>query len=264
MTPTFLNRNSIKAKFFATYALSVILIIILLASFVNPNFSGRESMATAAALSAKDSQAAIDELLHTRMEKLEAAFASFTESGAPKEGMTALQQQESSFLSLVDSIRMSAASNKDGAQRRDIEELLNRFTHEAQNRMRLVKSYASLKQNTASVPSVNTDTRLSELKAMLDLREAEMRELERQNRLAIEERDKTITMLQNRPAVQAAPQQQRADAAVAEWRDRYNKLKASNDKITAEVNDLKLSYKEVVEDNRRLIGQLQSIRAGKS
>jgi hypothetical protein len=43
-----------------------------------------------------------------------------------------------------------------------------------------------------------------------------------------------------------------------------DKLKENNDRYSAQTEELKKSYKDVVEDNRRLLAQLQAARAGRN
>ena len=47
-----------------------------------------------------------------------------------------------------------------------------------------------------------------------------------------------------------------------EWKQKYASLKSSYDKLAASEKALRSAYKTVADDNKRLLGQLQSAKKG--
>lgn len=267
-TANLTSRKIAKLKFFGIYALSILLIVIVFSSFlsVNGNGIGRDSNGIAAK---PDHRKSVNDLLHRQMDRLQNACAAYAQNSGSKEAMDALWQEDEAFSTVVDSIRKASASISEASERMDVETALDAFRREAKKQVSFVKSIASLPRDTASAGAGPSEEELNELKGILLQKEQRILDMETQQRQLLEAKDKTITDLQNRVNAQPAVPQQRTatTAAGLEWKDKYDKLKATTDKLreannenTTMIRELKASYKTVVDDNKRLVGQLQTLK----
>jgi chromosome segregation ATPase len=160
----------------------------------------------------------------------------------------------------------------DAAEKKQMNALLDAFSRIAAKHVHLVKTHAVGNQGDPGAAAKQASAELEELKEILVQKEQKIQELQSggDKAAALQEKDNIIATLQNR-LQQASASQPRTDAGAAEWKDKYEKmrianerLKETNDKYASQANELKSAYKEVVDDNRRLINQLQSARGGKN
>lgn len=253
------NRKAAKLKFFATYTLSVVLIFVLLSSFLKAGPADTPNTMVAGQTSAGTLVAA-DQLLHRQMEKIMNAGSIYVLNNASTEAAAALKQETTNLKLLADSLR-TANADADAKEKQDLEALLDVFSREAEKEASLVKTFATVNRGSKSSGAAASTSEMNELKAILVQKEQKIQELETRGATALLEKDKTIADLEKKVKAQPAPGS--TDDA-AQWKDKYEKLKAANEKTVSESNSLKTAYKEVVDDNRRLINQLQAARAGKN
>lgn len=263
--PPFINKKSEKLKFFSLYALSVLLLLVVLSSFLKAGSAVGENSPTGSA-PAEWLQA--NERLHGQMRELQKACNSVWQQSAAPAAVAALQQQETLFSVLVDSLRQTAAS-LEASHNMALEKNLQAFLQESQQQVQLAKKIAGQVSDTAKINGNAAAARLQELKELLAQKEQAIVALQAKAAQAVQERDGAAAALQSRPKNQPAGTQ--PDAAAGEWKEKYEKqrtlaarLKASADQNESQLSELKTSYKAVVEDNRRLLRQLQSTRAGKN
>lgn len=254
-------RSKEKLLFFGAYLLSVALIIIMLSSFWGGRPVVKEARSVKEGPSANETRTALDDLLHTRMENLLQGFRTAAGNSNKAAGITAMEREQRNFMTLIDSLEKTETVS-DAPKKENLEKLLQRFRVGAESNFQLVR--ASMARPAETQPQTNNvaSAELDQLRNQLAEKEATIADLEQQNQAALRERDRTAALLQKAQA--AKPSQPRQDASAQEWKRKYDQLKAASDKETAQLNALKNSYKDVVEDNRRLIGQLQTLRAGKN
>lgn len=276
-TPRLFNRRMAKIRFFVLYTISILLVLVLVASFTQDR-TGNANKGLLTASSASGTRTAVDELLHQQMEKLEDIRARYAKDTS-RTATDAIQTEKASFFAIVDSVRKAAASLSD-AEKQEVEALLTTFSRSAESGIVVIKGIDS---NGKAGP---TQAEMDELKDILAQKEQKILDLQKAApggqglQALVQEKDKTIASLQNKittlettlaqqpKTVQSAP---RNDAGAAEWQAKYNKMKEANDqlrsinqKYESQANALKTSYKEVIDDNKRLASQIQALKAGKN
>lgn len=265
-TPKLVNRKAAKRKFYGVYTLSVLLFFIVLSSFLKrgPAEKGdREATTTVKT----DARLSVDPLLHRELDKVLSACSVYATKSASRDAAQNLQKENERFNSLLDSIRIANASL--GATEKDsLQALLDAFRQEAGKQVSLVKTATLLKSGPAVSGSAATEE-MNELKAILVQKEQRIQELESQSGTSLQEKDRTIASLQSRLNALPPAGQEKGDGT--EWKEKFEKMKAAYDKLKTtsdqtitESNALKTAYKEVVDDNRRLLNQLQTTRSGKN
>ena len=269
-TPKPASRKAAKTRFFVLYTVSVLLVLVLFASFTQG--SGNDNYKASSDASA--TRIAIDDLLHQRLERLETVRTQYGKDSSSA-ATNAIQAEKASFFAAVDSVR-KAASLSGADEKQEIESLLTTFSRSAESGVVVVKG------NAAGGP---TKEEMDELKDILAQKEQKIADLEKGSQgnqagqALLQEKDKTIASLQskvNALETQLAQQPKTAtvarnDAGAAEWQNRYNKMKETADQLRSttktyetQANALKNSYKEVLEDNKRLASQIQALKAGKN
>lgn len=262
MNPSITNRGLLKARFFAIYIVSVLLIVLLLSSFLLPENSASEHDASSLMIS---DRAAIIERLHRRMAPLQLAAVAISENGAAADAWQNLEKEKAMFMSVIDSIHKKTAVISNEKDKAGIEKLLQSFALDAERWHQLAKGYSSFKRSSSAIASGKTGgAELEQLKAMLVQKDVRIGELEQQKQLAENEKNTALAALQNNTASTPNLVTPRKDQDAAEWKDKYNKLKAASEKSAAQLDAMKTSYREAIEDNRRLLSQLQSVRAEKN
>lgn len=256
MNPSITNRGLLKVRFFAIYTLSVLLIVLLLSSFLLPKNSASEHNASSLMI---NNRAAIIEQLHRRIAPLQLAAIAISEDGATADAWQNLEKEKAIFLSVVDSIHKKTAVISNEKDKAGIENLLQSFALDADRLHRLAKGYSS-----AIASGTTGGAELEQLKAMLVQKDARIGELEQQKQLAENEKNTAIAALQNAPAPSPNTVTSRKEQDATEWKNKYNKLKAASEASAAQLENMKTSYREAIEDNRRLLAQLQSVRAAKN
>lgn len=230
-----------KVKFFALYLLSVLLAVVVFASLWQRK---PETVIVEAAAPATNTEAGklIQRtfLLQSRLNELDRLYLGSAGNAAQAQKNTpVIQRAESSFSFLLDSVENEVALTQDEEQKGEWLRLVADFKSSFQNRAALLKTYsqATTPQNIP-VASVN-NKEVEELKG------------------TIVEKDRTIASLQqdlrNKPVTVV---QNSGDGGEA--RKKLANLQAAYDKLQEQSATLNRAYGVVVQDNRRLLTQLQS------
>ncbi|HEX8316630.1 MAG TPA: hypothetical protein VF609_16625 [Flavisolibacter sp.] len=237
------QQKKAKLKFFAVYIVSVVLILIIFAAFRTtdqPTVAAVESVSTPSA-GQSGQLAEADALLHSRMNDLDKLRLAAVQNpaNAARSDM-AIQTAEADFTVLLDSLEKQKAELSNVDQQR-LSLLLENFKNELQAKSQMHSNYIQLVKKQ-SVPPVTTNNE----------------EVERL-RSALEDKEKTISSLQQQLASKpvSAPRTTNDDA---ETKKKLASLKAAYDRLQIQNATMEKSYKIVVEDNRRLVTQLQSPR----
>lgn len=266
---TLAEQKRAKLKFFAAYIASVLLILVIIASFLQRNPPLSESATAVADPDAKRLMET-DALLHNRMAQVDKAYAdSFSGNNLSGDALKSLQAAGISFSSTLDSLSKEAALLKDENRKGEMNHLLENFKRSFETRNALMNGYTALLNDTirnnsggtllTNMPATN-DAALQELKNVLVQKEEKIAALEKQRLTELAEKDKTIASLQNQVSQRANMSVQTNTGGDSEWKQKYAKLKASYDNLAGQNNSLNKSYKAIVDDNRRLLSQLQSAR----
>jgi hypothetical protein len=262
-TPVYSNRKMAKIRFFATYAFSVLLLLVLFSSFLAPEPAPEEEVFSNQQEPA-DKGTAIYTMLHQQLEKLDAVCTKVA-GNKSTENLVQLQAEEASFHTGMENIRIEVAAIRDTGRAKEMEKLIEIFSRTGARQIDLALGAApTVAQNESSTDG-------DELKMILLQKEQRIAALEEQNRLLLENNEQSNTALSSGAGVQTPSTQREASSDAAEWKRKYERLKndnhrlqENNNRIASQTNELKKSYKDVVEDNRRLLAQLQAARAGKN
>lgn len=258
--PVYSNRKKAKARFFAAYAVSVLLLLVLFSSFLKPTARIVEKLEPFVDGKA-DHHSAIYQTLHQRMDKLDQVCVNVA-GNRSKQNLDLLFAEESAFYASIDSIRKTLVTFSTPQKEKELIALLEAFTQAAGKQTSLARGVTP--SGEAGISPAGMNQQLLE-------KEQRIAELESQNRLLQQEVAAAKESLENSPAVSVPASQQPTVNNGTEWKQRYetmkvahDRLKETNNKYATQVNDLKKSYKDVVDDNRRLLAQLQSARAARN
>lgn len=259
IVPLSSNRKTAKARFFAAYALSLLLILVLFSFFFKPA-SGSVGNLLASSDKDEEPHAAIYNQLHQRMDGLDQICARVANDKSPA-NLEQLQRESTAFFSKLDSLRNTVASLPNSGREKELTALLEAFSRAAEKQVSLAKGLPLEDDNLVGP---------AEQKSLLEQKEQRILALENENRQLLQEKEKLAADLQNAASVPVQASQ-RTVAGGTEWKEKYDKLKAvadrlkqSNDQYLSQSAVLRKSYKDVVDDNRRLLAQLQAARAGRN
>ena len=259
IVPLSTNRKTAKARFFAAYTLSVLLILMLFSFFFKPAFGRLENLFASSEMK-EDTHAAIYRQLHQRMDGLDQICTRVASDRSPA-NLAVLQNESSAFFSTVDSLRTAVAALPSSGREKELTALLDAFSRAAEKQVSLAKGETPVGDDFAGP---------IELQNQLAQRDKRILALENENRQLALEKEKLTADLQNAAAVPVQASQ-RTVSNGSEWKEKYEKLKAvtdrlkqSNEQYVTQADVLRKSYKDVVDDNRRLLAQLQSARAGRN
>lgn len=266
---TLKEQKKIKLRFLALYGISLVLIFILVSAFWQ-----KKSSATADVLQAAETETyfiQFDTLLHSRLDELDNMYTLFLKASADNTAeANGFLSIKNSMTTTLDSIAQQAAILASGSKKAAMEMVVNRYKNSLEIRDRLTtqlgsmprnKSLPQLPENSIDSSASNTDT--ERLKNMVAGRDQEITRLEQKAQADLKEKNDLIASLQNQLR-QRSPGviSNNPSASDGEWRQKYSSLKASYDKVAESEKALKSAYKIVAEDNRRLLGQLQSMKKG--
>ncbi|MBB1286436.1 hypothetical protein HRH25_18785 [Flavisolibacter sp. BT320] len=258
--PIYSNRKKAKIRFFTAYAVSVLLVLILFSSFLNPTTGDEESDGTLQSES-EDPHSAIYTVLHQRMESLDKICMNVA-SNRSRRNLARLNDEESTFYASIDSIQKTFVSFSSPEKEKELIALLESFKQAAEKQTNIAKGITT---------SEDKGLTNSTLKQQLLDKDRNIAELENQNKLLLQEVEAARTAIQESVAITSPTNQQPVVNTGSEWKQRYEILKATNDRLQEsnanfenQLNELKKSYKDVVDDNRRLLAQLQAARAGRN
>lgn len=261
-----------KIKFFAVYIASVFLIIVIISSLWKTSEAALPVGNTQASLPPTNEKLLReDALLHRNLEALDNQYSLALAAG--KSGIDAqrnnLQSAENGFKTTLDSLEKGATAVEDADQRTALVTMLAGFRKSFESRSKLMNDYTMLLADTTrsavaiqSIPATNNEE-MQELKAILVEKEEKTAALEKKRVDDLAAKDRIIASLQTQVAKkQNVPVQSNTVTSDGdgEWKQKYSKLKASFDNMAAQNNTLSKSYKSIVDDNRRLLSQLQAAR----
>ncbi|NTS41466.1 hypothetical protein HRG84_11180 [Flavisolibacter sp. BT320] len=257
ITPVYSNRKKAKARFFVAYAGSVLLLLVLASSFLKPTAKIVEKFEPFVTKN-EDHHSAIYQALHQRMDHLDKLCVAVA-ADRTTENLNLLLAEENAFYASIDSVRKTIASFPSPQKEKELNALLEAFTRAAENQTSLARGI----QPTTGAGATSSPALNNQLLA----KEQRILELENQNKtLQQEVEDAKAALQKTPPVVQQAPP---SNGAV--WKERYESVKKAHDglketssKYEKQVVELKKSYKDVVDDNRRLLAQLQAARAGRN
>ncbi|HZH67165.1 MAG TPA: hypothetical protein VEY10_19905 [Flavisolibacter sp.] len=259
-----------KIKFFAVYIASVVLIVLIISSFWKTGASASAVDTTPVGLPTENEKLVReDALLHSKLEALDTKYSLALSGG--KSGMAAqqanLQGAERDFAATLDSLENGAASVQDAQQKTALINIIAGFRKSFDSRRELMNSYTKLLSDTTKTSAVVRNTsgasneEMQELKAILVEKEERVAALEKKRIDDLAEKDRIISSLQTQVGQKTkVPVQTKSTASDNEWQQKYAKLKASYDNMANQNNTLNRSYKSIVDDNRRLLSQLQAAR----
>ena len=262
------EQKKIKLRFLALYGISLVLIFIVVSAFWQ-----RKSLATPDVQAAETETYFIqfDTLLHARLDELDNMYTQFLKNPANNTAeVNAFLSTKNSMTTTLDSIAQQAAILASGSKKVAMEMVVNRYRNSLEIRDRLSTQLGYMPKNRPlpKLPENNTDSSASNtdterLRNMVAGRDQEITRLEQKAQADLKEKNDLIASLQNQ-LKQRSPGviSNNPSASDSEWRQKYSSLKASYDKVAESEKALKSAYKIVAEDNRRLLGQLQSMKKG--
>ena len=238
------GQRKAKIKFFAVYALSVLFIIAITASLWRNNAASAEMVNPIETEERGDSQVQeVDHLLHGKLKELDNLYKTLTNnSSKANEYLPLIQASENSFSITLDSVTAETRNITSEQERQGWNTLLANFKNELQSRSSLYNSYLQLLSTKPSTLAVTNSEEVQQLKASL------------------EDKERSIASLQAELREKPSPVIQNNSGALNDLQDKLAKSKTANEKLQNQINAMKQSYQTVVEDNRRLLTQLQSSR----
>ncbi len=274
---TLAEQKKAKLKFFAAYVVSIVLVMIIFASLWRDHSSAALTSDVPAATPSHEKFVQVYTALEARLQELDnltISLVSSKEKSGPK--VQAVQAAQASVKNSLDSLSKDAATVSDEEERQELINLVAGFRKTADNNAGLLTGYLSVLNDTSRVVvrtntvvqnvPVKDDAAMQELKAMLVEKEQRITGLEQQRQNEVAEKNKTITSLQGqlkqaqngRQTIVNVPQT--VTGGDPELKQKVATLKSTNDKLSAQNATLNNAYKALVEDNRRLLTQIQSMR----
>lgn len=283
LTATRNEKQKARNRFAVIYAVSLLLVFILMSAFWR-RFGPPAGPATASDAGESESFfVPLDTALHQRLEVLDALYSGYIRArkNGVDRGGAALLQAKNAMMKTLDSLDQQAGYLKEGPKKTVLNLVSSKFRKAVDDRESLMIDLMLLPKQSAPARSVaataqpDNASEVEELKRQLDEKNARILTLE--NAAAAggpeptppAEKDKQIASLQQQlrqkeAALQSArlAAQNKPAAGGGEWQQKYNALKSSYDKVSANEKSLKEAYKNLADDNRRLLVQLQSVRKG--
>jgi hypothetical protein len=258
------EQKKLKFTFFAVYIISVVLIIVILASVWKTDATASRPVPI---IHSSGVVTSADKRLHAKMESLDQLYSrAFASNQTGVLDTINLSLAKKDFKNTLDSLDVVGASISDTVEKNELTSLLSYFRKEADARITVANNYlALLSDSTGSVTATTNraanEAALEELKAILIEKEQRIAALEKNSSVTPDEKDKQIAALQRQVnQLKAAPVQTVTVSGDGEWKQKYNALKSAHDKAVAQNNTLNNSYQSLVDDNRRLLAQLQAAR----
>ncbi|MDQ3277775.1 MAG: hypothetical protein M3Q06_05590 [Bacteroidota bacterium] len=259
LIPVYSDRKKAKTRFFIAYVISVLLLLVIFSSFLQPTADNDES--TSGVDSGADYHSAVYQFLHQRMERLNAVCAQVAQQRTAN-NLSLLKTEERAFYTSVDSLQKSFAVLPDAKNEKELVTMLEAFNRTA------AQQISNARGETPSAATANSGNLL---KKQLQEKEQRLAELEAQNSVLISENERLESELQDNSTASSQVTPPVVINNGGEWKTRYESMKAAHDRLqesnrryASQVDDLKKSYKDVVDDNRRLLAQLQAARAGRN
>jgi hypothetical protein len=271
-------------RFVTLYVFSLLLIFIVVTGFWQKGL-GPKQPAIQQSSGSSEYFMQFDTLLHTKLDQLDNLYASYLnnlENGTAD--ATNFLSVRNELSTTLDSIANQASFLTNGSKKETMEMIVSRFRPSLEIKNRLINELTYLPRNTAltKVQGVTIDqsyakTEIERLKNTLAEKEQAINLLEQKlqqqpgtdgtvtnapTQKELADKNNLIASLQTQikqkdAALQRASQTN-SNGSGDEWKPKYSSLKASYDKLADSEKALKNAYKTVIDDNKRLIGQLQS------
>lgn len=245
------EQKKAKLRFIALYACSLVLMIGVVAAFWKKGAAAQP----AGELPVSDDEYFVqyDTLLHARMDQLDERYAIYLKNlqNGNKEATGFLYARDM-LATTLDSIEKQASFLTSGPKKEAIAQVVARYKNSLMIRSRLINELTHIPQKSTlpstepDVTSTNTsDPDVENLKTMLAAKDQRIADLENQVKQNASQNGR-----------------QNTGGGSDEWKQKYNSLKSSYDKLAASEKSLRNAYKTVADDNKRLLGQLQSAKKG--
>lgn len=260
------NPKKARMQFVVLYLISLVLLFVVLTAFLKKEGTDNSSVVYQPQTESEKSFLLLDTMLQSKMQQLDLAYAAYLKTDRRVDNKEAAEvfNQKKSLQQTLDSIESQATALKDGPLKNAMALVATKFKTSFQLRDSVFFSLLLLQQTTTytTTQPVTTNetpnTELDELKAILVQKEQRIQELEKTNPADVQEKDKLIASLQNQLKQKEAIQN--TGSGDSEWKQKYLSMKQAYDKSAASESSLKNAYKTVVDDNKRLLTQLQSLR----
>lgn len=255
------EQKKAKISFFAVYIASIVLILVIAVSL----FKGTPTALTSTpVIYSAGAVTKADDLLHAKAEVLDSMYArSLAGNGTGVIDTIGLSLAKREFQATTDSIAKAAETLQDATEKAEIAALVARFKKAVQVRGDMINMYAVLLHDSAhtitSVQNTTTNNQeLEQLKTILLQKEQRITVLEGQQTVSADDKDKQIAALQKQLRERPVTSMQTSDDG--EWKQKYASLMTVYNKVVGQNTTLNKSYQTLVDDNRRLLAQLQSAR----
>lgn len=269
-----------KLRFALLYAVSLVLLLVVMSAFWRRLAPPAETSAVPQAAEREQYIVQADTFLHHRMERLDAVYAAAVEARQRgQETSPALEAVRREFSRALDSLDEQASFLDNGPKKQALQQVSEKFRKSFGDRERIVNAVFALPKlqapQAASTSATGAANEVDALKRQVEEKDARITALlaaaeQSGNGGAVQQasdKDKTIAALQaqvkqKEAALQAALQNRPASPASSggEWQQKYASLKSSYDKVAASEKNMKAAYQALADDNRRLLSQIQSLR----
>lgn len=276
-----------KFRFAALYGLSVILIFLLVMAFWRKTAGAVQPVAQTVDGDGYFIQ--FDTLLHAKSDRVDSLYALYLKSLQNGNAEPAsFLMEKNNLATTLDSIAQQASVLSGGAKKNAMELIVARFRSSLEIKDKLINELTYLPKNkmlpnNGFQDSSSGKNELENLKGMLVEKEQKIAALEQslQSRAipttgSATEVQKQLTQKNNLIASLQTQLKQKDEALQRaltatpnnsggtsnEWKQKYTSLKASYDRVVDSEKMLRSAYKTVVDDNKRLLGQLQSSKKG--
>lgn len=275
-----LEKRKAKFRFALFYSLSLLLVFVLMSAFWRKFGTPGSEHASFEANEAESYFLPLDTALHRRLEDLDGRYSAYIKARKSGNvvGDEALLQAKNAFIKTLDSLDQQASYLKEGTKKTTLGFVTARFRKAVDDRESLMIDLMLLPRQAATAVGKTgksaDSAQLADLRRQLDERDARITALENAGAAngaagASTDKDKQLAALreqlqQKEAALQAARNtvQTRPSAGGGEWQQKYLSLKSAFEKTSASEKQLREAYKNVADDNRRLLLQLQSMRKG--
>lgn len=236
------NVANVKVKFFLGYLLSVVLGVVVVLSLLKGGSEGNQVIANTTAIH-NDDDSFLEEtnaVLQTKLETLSKTYLSNTTAPTGGQKPAAVEAAESDMKKTLEDVR-ARVENLEGSETQvKAQHRLTFFENSFDHQNRLYVQFLQSELKTQNANSTVNAAELEQLKNSLAQKEKEV--------LALQ------ASLREKPSVIA---RQPTDDA-KQWKEKAAGLKAANDKLSKQVNNMTASYQIIVEDNKRLLSRLQA------
>ena len=267
---TYNEQKKTKLRFLAVYAVSLILIFIVVVAFWQKKSAITDDSITQQA-EGETYFLQFDTLLYSKLDQVDNMFTLFLK--APEKSTVETNHffsVKNAMTTTLDSIAEQASILNTGPKKAAMEMIVNRYRSSLEIRDRLISQLSFIpKDKVLSQPQVSytdtsrSNTDIQSLRNTVAEKEQRITTLEQKAQADLKEKDDLINSLQIQ-LKQKLPGDIPNNSPMADnaWKQKYASLKASYDKVAESEKALRNAYKTVAEDNRRLLSELQSMKKG--